>query len=468
MEGEQIHPPVGRAQKFIALVVALGLLASACGESETTVDPGVTRLLFAAEVDRYGAGAAGRSSEISPPIERPPAARPIGGSFDLREYWGDDLLECGEAPVIEPDGDRPESNSFDLDSELLGLLSTYGEENAEVFGGLWLDGSSTGGLLFAVTDDVVPHLEVLMADLDGDVWQAPFSIVRVRFSESELTSAAQVILDRRFPFVDSASVDLERNRVAIGLFNPTPEDIGELIASVDPNQVCITIAISDVAIGTELNVLPQAGGDTLLTCDETPFPAAALDRLDPLADSDHPAAAAMIALLAADGDDAEPTGDVAAGWIVLSAEPGHALFAKHEAGAIEVSALATPSGAAWELAGWTFGCDLKIGLPEGIGPVQIFHNPSRPLDQAADSIDVLVSEVVCTGGHTMGNRLLGPQVVETDTEVILAFAAVKRPGETFDCPTNPFTSVTVALDGPLAGRRVVNGLHLPPSPLEAP
>lgn len=458
MEGTQ-RP--SRLQQLLALLIGFTVLAAGCGDSEATIESGVTRLLFTAD----GGGAAVRTSTVSPPIERPSSARPVAiDAGDLGDYWGDELIECADAPSIELGGDVGPTGSGNLDSDLLGLLSEHGRNHRETFGGLWLDGEATGGLLLAVTDDVHRHLELLMADIDGEVWEAPFSVVLVPFSEAELESAAEVLLDAGLSFVDGATVDLERNRVVVELFNPTSRDVDALIAAVDPAQICVTVSVSETPLDAAFDVLPQAGGDTLLTCDEEPFPATALEGLVPLATSDHPAASTMTTML--ESDDAD--------WIVLSAEPSRAMFSKYDAGAsdagsaIEVTALALLKGGTWEVSGWTFGCDLKVGLPEGIGPVDVFADPNSPPDPNATSIDVLVSEVICTGGSEMGDRLLGPQVVETETEVILAFAAVKRPGQTYDCPTNPFVPITIELDAPLAGRRVVNGLRLPPSPIRSP
>lgn len=59
----------------------------------------------------------------------------------------------------------------------------------------------------------------------------------------------------------------------------------------------------------------------------------------------------------------------------------------------------------------------------------------------------------------MGDALRGPEVLETETEVVIAFAVVPVVGDA-NCPGNPSTPVTVSLDAPLGDRtlRDVNEL----------
>lgn len=447
---------------LVALMVWAIVAAGCGGDAESTIESGVTRLLANDRTGRPVPDGTPSAADIADSITAALAVEPVETG----------LVECSEVINVDPGGEARPSRSPDLDPDLLRMLSNYGEQYPDTYAGLWLDSDATGGLLLAMTDDVDSHLETIMDDLGGEVWEAPFSAVQVPYSAADLSEAAQVISGRRFSFVETAAVDLERNRVTLELFNPTPQDLGTLATAVDPGQVCITVAVSDIAAGVELAVLPQAGGDSLLTCDEEPFPASALDSPVPLATFDHPAARAMIPFIDSDSDsdsdaDLDLNPETASQWIVLAAGADRALFAKYGE-TVEVTALATATGGAWEVNGWTFGCDLKVGLPSGLGRVEIFIDPSRPFDQESNSIDVLVAELLCTGGQTMGNRLLGPEVVETDTEVILAFAAISRSAETFDCPTNPFKAVTITLDQPLAGRSVVNGMQLPPGPLQTP
>ena len=64
----------------------------------------------------------------------------------------------------------------------------------------------------------------------------------------------------------------------------------------------------------------------------------------------------------------------------------------------------------------------------------------------------------------MGDALKGPQVIETDVAVLVAFAVIPVAGDR-TCPGNPSTSVTIELSDPLGQRGVYDGLFFPPKPL---
>ncbi|MGH3649413.1 MAG: hypothetical protein ACRDU9_01790, partial [Acidimicrobiia bacterium] len=63
-------------------------------------------------------------------------------------------------------------------------------------------------------------------------------------------------------------------------------------------------------------------------------------------------------------------------------------------------------------------------------------------------------------GQEIGDRLRGPQIVMTDSQVFIAFAAEPPPGEAFDCQANPDTPYTVELSDPLGARQLVEGLAI--------
>ena len=96
-------------------------------------------------------------------------------------------------------------------------------------------------------------------------------------------------------------------------------------------------------------------------------------------------------------------------------------------------------------------------LPAGLGEVEWELDPAFPSPTAEDTeIHVLATERGCASGREMGDALRGPQVLETDTEVVIAFA-VELPLGGQECPGNPPTAVTVTLDQPLGDRELVNG-----------
>ncbi len=102
-------------------------------------------------------------------------------------------------------------------------------------------------------------------------------------------------------------------------------------------------------------------------------------------------------------------------------------------------------------------CPLQIRLPEDLGAVTWRLDPdAEPLSPESTSISVLVTEMVCAGGQPMGDRLVGPEVAMTDTEVLIVFAA--EPPNAGECPGNPETPVVVELPEPLGDRTPRDGL----------
>lgn len=61
----------------------------------------------------------------------------------------------------------------------------------------------------------------------------------------------------------------------------------------------------------------------------------------------------------------------------------------------------------------------------------------------------------------LAERLLDPQVVETDTAVLITFAAIAQRDDQ-ECPGNPSTEVIVELDAPLGDRVIRDGLLVGP------
>jgi hypothetical protein len=100
-------------------------------------------------------------------------------------------------------------------------------------------------------------------------------------------------------------------------------------------------------------------------------------------------------------------------------------------------------------------------VPEGINSVDWRLDPARPAPEpASGTIAVILNERPCVSGQEIGDRLLGPQVVMTDTQVFIAFAAERPPGDTFDCPGNPETPFVVELPEPLGDRELIEGLQV--------
>ena len=97
-------------------------------------------------------------------------------------------------------------------------------------------------------------------------------------------------------------------------------------------------------------------------------------------------------------------------------------------------------------------------LPEGVEEVQVGFDPAIGVPEPTDTeIQLWVSERARASGREMGERLLGPEVVETENEVFLAFGVIIQLTDQ-GCPGNPATSLAVELDAPLGERAVINAL----------
>lgn len=94
-------------------------------------------------------------------------------------------------------------------------------------------------------------------------------------------------------------------------------------------------------------------------------------------------------------------------------------------------------------------------LPELVNEVGVFL--SGLPDPDSTEITLLLQERECADGIEMGDRLLGPDVFESDQEVLIA-AGVAIQIANQACPGNPFTEVTIRLDSPLGDREIRNAV----------
>ena len=93
-------------------------------------------------------------------------------------------------------------------------------------------------------------------------------------------------------------------------------------------------------------------------------------------------------------------------------------------------------------------------------------DPDSLPDPADTAINLLVTEQGCANSREMGDALKGPQVIETDDAVLVAFAVIPIAGMA-TCPGNPSTPVTIELSEPLGQRTLYDGVYYPPKPLTA-
>lgn len=116
----------------------------------------------------------------------------------------------------------------------------------------------------------------------------------------------------------------------------------------------------------------------------------------------------------------------------------------------------------WRWAGSSMGggCPLEVKMPAGLNAVDWRLDPStEPLTPESTVIYVLVTERACASGQELGDRLLGPEVIVSDVEVRIAFAAKAQDGVQ-SCQGNPETVVAIELSGAIGSRIATNGLLL--------
>ena len=85
---------------------------------------------------------------------------------------------------------------------------------------------------------------------------------------------------------------------------------------------------------------------------------------------------------------------------------------------------------------------------------------------ADTTIDLLATERGCTNSRGMGDALRGPQVIEIDGAVLVAFAVIPVGGFA-TCPGIPSTPASIELSDPLGQRGRDDGLFFPPTALVA-
>ncbi|MEA2010253.1 MAG: hypothetical protein U9N78_06075 [Actinomycetota bacterium] len=246
-----------------------------------------------------------------------------------------------------------------------------------------------------------------------------------------------------------------------------PGTTSTTVASTTTTAVPELASITRNAGDLEVIVLPDADGqlpgDTMIGCNGARmFPVSALDHVAFLSESDLPDVEEAIRPFLEGGEGAFwPQED----WRVLHRTDDHVLLVYSDP-AGEGPRIAfmdvDKEGDEWRWGGSSMGdeCPLEVAVHDRLGDVEWRLDPTaESLTLESTVIHVLVTGRQCSDGQPLGDRLLGPQVVVTDTEVLIAFAAQPL-GGAHTCPGNPEEPVTIELSGPIGGRVVANGLAL--------
>ena len=367
------------------------------------------------------------------------------------------------------------------DLAVMDVLNAYADEHADTFGGMWID-REYQALVLAFTDDPESHRRRIMALSPASEGQAgadprplgerrevTIDVVQVRYTEAELLAIQRQIMNEvKSPDLSgslSSGPSTQQNRLSLDLYNPTAEALDELVQLVpDPSAVCVSVYFAPEPPTGPLEVIPNLDTeDPLVVC--LGIPPAPYSRLvDPpsIDEVDHPAVEALRAELAVGGAEPIPQGP----WAVIGIDEDLATFAVLFPDDFAYLSFER-TGDRWLLSGMGTGnpCEPTVALPEGLNRVEIRLDPDSPPDPGSTSLDLLVTERECASGREMGEALQGPQVVETDRAVTVAFAAIRPDAMAVTCQGNPSTSVTIQLSKPLGDRVIYDGLFVPPKAL---
>ena len=464
----------GRSVRSALAVV--GMLAfAACG---TSSDDGA-QLSPASTIDD-GASA----SSVEPSTSQSTTPTLIGPLLQL----------CDDVPVLATDVIGNDPTGFHMNPYFDGVLLTYAAEHPDTYAGIWFDREAGGTMVLAFTDEPGAHLAAVAARSPSpdDVrplepmpplsderpigeWGIAFDVVQATYTEAELLagigSVSTALYDAGFTTSGTGSAVMI-NRVSVVAAQPTTTAeaaaMAAAIAEVLPlDMVCLEGTIVDsrpdpIEPGTQLDVivLPDANGtyppDTEVRCGGTNFTLADLQSLTPIEAAD-PGLKAVV-----DGWIADYGNLPADGWLVLTETDDRATMVRLDGGSFSViRAEMGRNGWVWASSSGE-SCDVSRRLPDGMGVVTWEFDPAFPApDASTTELHLWALEAGCTGGSEMGDRLLGPQVVETDDEVRIVFASIPLIGDQ-NCPGNPPAAVTVVLDQPLGDRELLDGLLIGP------
>ena len=377
----------------------------------------------------------------------------------------DTLLACEDVPRLESAVEGSLSGTQNPSDRLIGIIRSYGSQH-ESFADLWIDRAHGGALVAAFTDDLEIHRQALAALLPAGT---PFDVVRAQHSNAELDAARAVIHANvsELEGLSSFGAPAPLNRVEIGFVDPPDATLDRLVELVPAAMVCVDVFYPPEPPSGPLDIIPLANGaDPLVEC--RGIGEVRYSRLvDPISidEVDHPAVEALRAEIEAPSPEPLPAGE----WSVMRIDDDRVTFAVIEGNVIAGRASFRLDGDRWVLSGYGSGggrpCEARVPLPAGLAHVKVHLDPSTLPRPASTSIFLLVQDIDCSNGREIGDELRGPQIVETDDEVLVAFAVIPVWGGA-TCEGGPATPVTVKLSRPLGDRALLNGALMPPAPIE--
>jgi len=228
-------------------------------------------------------------------------------------------------------------------------------------------------------------------------------------------------------------------------------------SNADPASLTPNVGDLHVIVPVGAGGLPD--GSTHVACGGVSFTLSDLDNVVPLTDAGLPDVEAAIAPFLESGEGAFWPQD---GWQILTqGEDRIQLIHLDTTDSVQLAFMGverTDGEWKWAGSGIGEGCEIKLSMPAELNTVEWRFDPSYPEPNAdSTTLHLLVTERECASGQPMGDRLVGPEVVVTDSNIRIAFAATAQTGDQ-SCPGNPETPVTVELSAPIGTRDVVDGL----------
>ncbi len=231
-----------------------------------------------------------------------------------------------------------------------------------------------------------------------------------------------------------------------------------------PSTSATATASADGAAGFEV-VEP---GAIRYTCGRFPFGAEILTVVRHDETGPGPLAAALRLHVARNDMDINWLPDT--GWTLVGQDAQGAEFVTATGEGLMVAAVGRVIGEpqvpfavdGWVVDGWG-GCNPQRMLAPGLGAAEWSVAPGQAIGPGTTRFDALVTELACASGQSSEGRIVGPDIVVAEDQVLVTFAVRPQGGtEGQTCQGNPSTRVTVTLPEPLGGRALLDGSTLPP------
>ena len=396
--------------------------------------------------------------------EAPSVQRKPSPTTSTAAFLASELVACDDVPRLEGTVEGNLSGTQNPSDRLIDIIRSYGSQH-ESFADLWIDRAHGGALVAAFTDDLEAHREALTALLPHGT---PFGVVRAENSVAEL-DAVRAVIHANVAEIEGLSrfgAPASLNRVEVAFVDPPDVTLDRLVELVPAALVCVDVFYPPEPPSGPLDIIPLANdSDPLVEC--RGIGTVRYSRLvDPVSvdEIDHAAVEALRAEIEAPSPEPLPAGD----WSVMHIDEDSATFAIVEGNVIAGRASFRLAGDRWVLSGYGGGgrpCESRVPLPPGIAHVRVHLDPDTLPRPASTSIFLFVEDIDCSNGREIDNELRGPQIIETDDEVLVAFAVIPVWGVA-TCQGAPATSVRVDLSRPLGERALLNGALMPPAPLK--